>query len=237
VTVSSLLLAVAVLAVWVAVRAATRRAVRRLPGVVVTTRPMVGSARRALARTTRARTWRRFDDALPETAAAIARALRSGASLHTALAEAATASPEPLAGALREVVAEAATGVRLVDAFDGWARRCPRPDVALLVTALAVAHDTGGASAQAVDGVAATLRRRQAARAEAFALATQARTSAYVLAGAPLVVCALAVAGGAGSARFLFGTPVGVACLALGLALDAVGAWWMVRLTRGRMPV
>jgi tight adherence protein B len=224
--------AVAVLALWGGARAVARRTSRGVPTHAAVTVPFAEVVPRLLARLTRARAERRFDARLPDTVAAVARGLRSGASLRRALADAAAAAPEPVADALRGVVAAADAGTPLTTALDGWARRCPRPDVLLLVAALSLAHDTGGASAQAVDGVAATLRRRQAARAETVALATQARMSAYVLAGAPLVVCLLSLVTGGASARFLLGTPVGLGCLALGLALEGVGAWWMVRLTR-----
>lgn len=232
----SVFVAVAVLALWGGARAVARRTSRCVPAYAAVALPFAEVASRLLARLTRDRAWRRFDERLPDTVAAVARGLRSGASLRRALADAAAAAPEPVAGALREVVAAAGAGTPLTTALDGWARRCPRPNVLLLVAALSLAHDTGGASAQAVDGVAATLRRRQAARAETVALATQARTSAYVLAGAPLVVCLFAVVTGGGSAQFLLGTPVGLGCLALGLALEALGAWWMVRLTRWGAP-
>ena len=32
--------------------------------------------------------------------------------------------------------------------------------------------------------------------------------------------------------RVLLGTPIGWLCIALGLGLDGVGAWWMARLVR-----
>jgi Flp pilus assembly protein TadB len=38
------------------------------------------------------------------------------------------------------------------------------------------------------------------------------------------------------AARFLLRTPAGWLCLAVGLGLDAGGAWWMARLTRGASP-
>jgi Flp pilus assembly protein TadB len=45
----------------------------------------------------------------------------------------------------------------------------------------------------------------------------------------------LGVSDGA-AARFLLRTPSGWLCLAIGLGLDAGGAWWMARLTRGASP-
>lgn len=235
-TLRSVFVAATVLAMWGAARAVVRRLTGRLPTAAVVTVHSADIARRLLVPFLRERTWWHFDERLPDAVAAVARGLRSGASLRGALADAAAAAPEPVAGALRDVVAGAEAGVPLTVALDAWARRCPRPNVLLLVAALSLAHDTGGASAQAVDGVAATLRRRQAARAETVALATQARMSAYVLAGAPLVVCLLALVTGGGSAGFLLGTPVGLGCLSLGLALEGLGAWWMVRLGRTGAP-
>jgi Flp pilus assembly protein TadB len=44
------------------------------------------------------------------------------------------------------------------------------------------------------------------------------------------------IAGDTGAADFLLGTPGGWCCMAGGLTLDAVGAWWMARLTRGAGP-
>ena len=100
------------------------------------------------------------------------------------------------------------------------------------MAALALGLATGGARAQAIDGVAATIRARLDARAEARALATQGRVSAIVLATAPVAFCVLAAAGGGGTASFLLRTRPGLACLAAGLALDGLGAVWMAHLTR-----
>jgi Flp pilus assembly protein TadB len=36
--------------------------------------------------------------------------------------------------------------------------------------------------------------------------------------------------------RFLLRSRAGWACLAVGIGLDVLGAWWMARLTRGEQP-
>ena len=103
----------------------------------------------------------------------------------------------------------------------------------LAASALALAAEAGGTQARAVDGVAATLRERLAVDAEVRALSAQARLSAIVIAIAPLVFGALAVGTDGRTAAFLLGQPLGWLCLAGGLALDALAAWWMLRITRG----
>ena len=173
-----------------------------------------------------------FEAALPAAVEAVAAGLRSGGSLRQALAGATGAGHGPLACDLAAVVAATERGAGVVASLEGWAERRPLPGVRLVVAALCLGAETGGAAAQAVDGVAQTLRRRLATQAEARALATQARVSAVVIGAAPVVFCALSTATDPRSAAFLLRTPAGLALLATGLALDAAGALWMARLTR-----
>lgn len=174
----------------------------------------------------------RLEAALPGAVEAIARSLRSGASLRQAIAEAAAATPGALGAELASVARATDRGASVVVALEAWGERQPLPGVRLVVSALCLGAETGGALARAVDGVAATLRQRLGARAEARALATQARASAGVLAAAPLAFTAVASLADSRTSAFLFRTRTGLLCLAGGLALDAAGALWMARLTR-----
>ena len=174
----------------------------------------------------------RLEGAVPGLADSIARGLRSGASLRQAVAEAGEATPGPLGDDVVQVATAVDRGATLVASLEDWARRRPVGGVRLLVAALCLGAETGGARAQAIDGVAATLRQRLAARSEARALATQARVSATVIALSPLAFCAVASATDARTSTFLLRTPLGLTFLAAGLALDAAGALWMARLTR-----
>lgn len=171
------------------------------------------------------------DAALPDLLDGVARSLRSGATVGGALVELAPTQPGRLGRDLGVVVAEAAGGLGLLDALDGWARRCPTPGVRLIVAALALSIDAGGAAARAVDGVAATLRANLAVAGEVRAQSSQARLSALVIAAAPLAFGALAAGTDGRTADFLLRSRFGSACLAGGLALDGVAAWWMHRIT------
>jgi tight adherence protein B len=175
---------------------------------------------------------RRLEADLPACLEAVARALRSGASLPMALTEATQAATGRLAADLAQVQADVGVGQPLVAALERWPERRPLAGVRLCVAALCLGAETGGAQAAAVDGVAATMRQRLASQAEAAALAAQARLSAWVIGLAPVGFGLLASAADSRHATFLFRTPVGLVVLLAGLALDGAGAVWMMRLAR-----
>jgi tight adherence protein B len=176
----------------------------------------------------------RLERALPGALEAVARSLRSGASLRQAVEEAGTASTSGphLAAELARAAAEAAQGASLVTALEGIATRRPLPGVRLGVAALCLGAETGGAQARAVDGVAATVRERLAVGAELRALSSQARISALVIGLAPVGFGAFAAATDPRTSRFLLHTPAGLGLLSAGLLLDGLGWLWMQRLAR-----
>ena len=97
---------------------------------------------------------------------------------------------------------------------------------------IGVAAELGGSSAAPLDRVAASLRSRAADERERLAQAAQARLSAKVLTFVPLGVLTVLVSTDPG-VRQVIGGPVGAACIAAGLALNAIGAWWMRRMIGG----
>lgn len=183
--------------------------------------------------------WRnRHDDcleaALPEALEAVARSLRSGASLSVAVAESARTGPPAARDELARVAAGVSRGLALEPALDQLARRRPLPGVRLAVAALGLASMTGGAQARAVDAVATTLRERLALDAEVRAQAAQARISAAVLGIVPLLFGAFAATTDPRIGQLLFATPLGLGLVAAGLTLDGLGWLWMQRLTGAR---
>ena len=173
----------------------------------------------------------RREEAIPQVLDAIARALRSGASLVQALGEAAE-EEGPLQNELRRVVAEAERGAGVAAALNAWADRQPSGSIRLAAAALSLGAETGGANARAVDGVASTVRQRLAVAGEAKALSAQPRVSAQVIGFAPIAFGAFSAATDPDLARLLFTTPLGWSMLCTGLALDLVGMRWMVRMAK-----
>jgi tight adherence protein B len=173
---------------------------------------------------------------LPPALEELAVALRSGSSLPVALGEAGRATSDPLGPELEALALGAGRGQSMATVLDDWTRRHDDTGTRLAATALILANAVGVASARAVHGVAATLRERLELSAERRALASQARTSAVVLSAAPLLFALLLGVSDGAAGRFLLQSRAGWACLAAGLGLDALGAWWMARLTRGEQP-
>lgn len=175
------------------------------------------------------------DAELPMLLEGVARRLRAGGSLTEAMAAQVGGGVvgSPLAEAWGRVVADVPT-LGVVGALDAWVVRNPRPPVRLAAAALALAAETGGSPARAVDGVAATLRARASVAREVRALTSQARASAVVIASAPVAFALLAGATDART-RAAYRTSVGTALVIAGLMLDVVGGWWMARLCRVRV--
>ncbi len=176
-----------------------------------------------------------IDRDLPAVLEAVARHLRAGGSLAQAIVAAGPAAQGALTETWTHLRADLEM-VGVVSALDRWANGSggagpTRPSERLAATALALAAETGGSPARAVDGVAATLRARRALGEEIRALSSQARASAAVIALAPLVFGVLAGATDDRTSTF-FRTTGGLILLAMGVGLDVLGAWWMARLCR-----
>jgi tight adherence protein B len=123
-------------------------------------------------------------------------------------------------------------GLSLTDALVGWPREHDAPGVRAAAGALAVASSFGGRAADAIDGLASSLRHRLDAAAEAHALSAQARLSAIVVGAAPIGYLAFSSLVDPESASALVGTDVGRVCLVLGAACEAAAALWIRRILR-----
>jgi tight adherence protein B len=165
--------------------------------------------------------WRRRSQLVePEEAIflrTLAAELRAGQSLRLALLETARRS----ALDLREVVRTAATGRPLAEVGAALASRLEGGETISL--ALRVAAGTGGRASDIFDRLAVLATEEVGLRRERRALSAQARLSAAIVGGFPLLFLAWQLWRGSLAALFALG-PLGIGVAAAGLALLLLGS-------------
>jgi tight adherence protein B len=180
-------------------------------------------------RIARSRRERRFTAALPRVLEQIAAELRGGGTVGEAVVRLA-GTDGPVASDLRRVVARTRLGLGASDALAAWPVEHDTAGTRAAAGALAVATTMGGRSADAIDGLAASLRHRLDADSEARALSSQARLSAVVVGTAPIGYVVFAGVVDPGSVTAPAGTGIGRVCLVLGLGCEALAALWIRRI-------
>ena len=180
-------------------------------------------------RLARDRSRRRVAAAVPEALERVASELRAGGTIATAV-ETLARGDGALAKDLARVGARARLGASLGDALRVWVHERRAAGVEAAGGALALCAQVGGQSADALDGLASSLRERLGVLAEARALSSQARMSALVIGLAPVAYLVCSMAFDDRTAHLLFATRLGQLCLAVGLALEVLGGWWMRRI-------
>jgi tight adherence protein B len=224
---SPLLAGAALLAAAAFVLAGAVAAVLALIGAGVVQRSRVRRRQAALARQERAGAL----DAL----ALLAADLRAGRTPADALAAAAEIACGDSAAALAAAAGAVRLGGDVGSALDAE-RSAVAPTLRALAACWQVCSDAGSGLAAAVERLEEAMRAAEAQRRSIAAELAGPRATAQLLAALPLVGIGLAAALGARPLEVLLGTPVGLTCLAVGLALDALGVVWTRRLAERAMP-
>ncbi|MEL6892284.1 MAG: type II secretion system F family protein [Actinomycetota bacterium] len=235
-----------VLATWITADAVLGRVVarpRRPPQLATaraaTTEPRARRSSRPPRRwpRTAGRTVRRpaISSPQPEEAATwldeVARRVRTGSSLRQAVMDA-DVGPT-FAAHVDALCRRLDRGASLGDAAQWWLDGPAADDEVASTTAavLVVTDDVGGQIAVPLERAAVSMRSRAAERDERAGWAAQARLSAQVLAALPIGVLGVLAVSDDDVVRILL-SPIGTTIVVVGVALDALGFWWMHRIVR-----
>jgi tight adherence protein B len=172
------------------------------------------------------------DRQLPDLLESVARFLRSGSSLPLAVREASADLDASLRRELAMVLSAADHGRSLAESFDEWAKKSRAPARQMVAAAMVIAHRVGGSAAHTFDALASSLRARASARRDAQVMAAQAHASALIIGVAPFAFAVVIAAVDPATAAEAVRSDVGRLCLLAGAACEALGLWWIHRLSR-----
>ena len=123
----------------------------------------------------------------PDALAMIVRSIRSGVPLTEAIRIVADQSPEPTRSEFQLMAGDLSIGAPIAEALSALADRNSITEYRFFATALALQSQTGGRLGETLESLAQVVRKRTAAKARGKALASEARTSAAILAGLPVL--------------------------------------------------
>lgn len=169
--------------------------------------------------------FRRFEELLPDSIDLMARALRAGHTVTSAIEMVAQEGSEPLASEFRRIFEEQNFGLPMREALLNLTRRVPLPDVNFLVTAILVQKETGGNLAEVLDKTTQVIRERFRLRGQLRVYTAQGRLTGWILAGLPFIMFMLLQVANPKYVNILITDPTGQKLIYVGLALMGLGAW------------
>ena len=171
----------------------------------------------------RTRRFHAFDLLLPDAIDLIARALRAGHSLPSALVTVAEEIPDPLGPEFQRCADEMNFGLPFRESMHNMFQRFPIPDLQFLITAILLQRETGGNLPELLDKTAAVLRARIQLQQKVRVHTAQGRMTGAVLIAMPFVAFILLNLVRPGYTAPLFESEMGHKLIYLTLASMAVG--------------
>jgi tight adherence protein B len=181
----------------------------------------------------RARNISRFNAVLAECIDMLARALRAGHSIPSAIEMLAENGQEPAASEFGEVFKQMNLGLPMRDALLQLMERVPSSDLRVLVTAILVQKDTGGNLAEILDRTVFVIRERLRIQGEIQVQTAQGRMTGWILSGLPIIMMVLLNLVNPGYSSILFHDPLGRKLIYYSLGMLAVGSYIIRRIVNG----
>ena len=186
----------------------------------------VGASRKAFSSFEAKRTGRLYIQ-FPDALAMIVRSVRAGVPVSESVRNVSKEALEPTATEFGVLSDQLNIGTPLEKALRDCAARNRLPEYRFFATALSLQAQTGGGLAETLDNLSDVIRKRVAVRNRAHALASEARTTTYILAGLPVVVGLLLALINPGYVGLLFTDSTGNMILAGAISMLSIGMFAM----------
>jgi tight adherence protein B len=164
-----------------------------------------------------------FEEQFPEAIDLIARALRAGHALPTALQMVGEEIPDPVGGEFKQLFEQQNYGLSLTDALRNFGGRVPILDARFFVTAVQTQREMGGNLSEVLDKLSAVIRERFKVKRQVRAVSAHGRITGVVLGILPPAVAGILFILSPEHIRLLVDDPLGVYMVVSALILQAIG--------------
>ena len=168
--------------------------------------------------------YKKFAAQLPDAMSLIARALRSGHSLPSALSVISEEMPKPLSTEFGMAFEEQNLGVPIDRALRSMLKRMPNLDLKFFVTAVAIQKQSGGDLAEILDKISYVIRERFKILGTVAALTAEGRLSGIVLMALPFALFIAVYAMNPEYVMLLFTSEVGRKMVGIAVFMQILGA-------------
>lgn len=176
-----------------------------------------------------------FEQQMPECMELLARSMRAGHALPSAIELSSNEIPAPLGMEMKIVYEEQRLGLSLNMALRRMGERVASQDVQFFITAVMLQSETGGNLAEILENIGFLIRERLKLKGKVKALTAEGRFSALILTLLPFIVFLAIHLMNPEYLSTLFKDPVGPTLIGIGLANIALGVLWLRRIVQIRV--
>jgi tight adherence protein B len=164
-----------------------------------------------------------FNTALPDAIDLMARSLRAGHAMGSAIEMVADQLPEPVGFEFFQVFQQQRLGLQFRDAILRMGDRVPSRDLQFLITAILVQKETGGDLTEILDRASHVIRERVRIEGEVRTHTAQGRLTGWILGLLPIIMLVLINFVSPGYSTILLHDPTGQTMLGIGAGLIVIG--------------
>ncbi|SRR5712692_939344 len=164
-----------------------------------------------------------FEEQFPEAIDLMARALRAGHALTTALQMVGDELPDPSGAEFRLLFEQQNFGMSLTDALKAFAGRVPLLDARFFVTAVLTQREAGGNLSEVLDNLAAVIRDRFKVKRQIRVISAHGRITGWALGLLPPTVAIILTVIAPQHMKLLVDDPIGVDMVTAAVVLQIIG--------------
>jgi tight adherence protein B len=169
---------------------------------------------------------------MPGVMELLARSMRAGHTLSSAMELASKETPHPLGTELRVAYEEQRLGISMADALQHMVARIASRDFRYFVTAVLIQSETGGNLAEIMEKIGHLIRERLKLRGKVRSLTAEGRLSAVVLGALPFLMAGVIYIIQPKYIKTLFTDPIGQKMVVFGIVAMTLGIISMKKIVR-----